>query len=302
MTALEGVFPALVTPLSPDGGEVDEASLRRLVDRLIGEGVDGLVPCGGTGEFAALSDAERRRVVEVVYDQVGGRVPVVPHTGAGSTAAALALSWHAAEVGCAAVLLTVPYFEPISEAEAADYYAAVAEAVQIPLIAYNHPGSTGLHQSTAFLRQLASDIPAVRYVKDSSGDLAQLHDLIAEDATIRVFSGIDSLFGPALALGARAAITGGLNFLAPVYVAMLAAARGDDPATVSRLWRAVYPVAELLESNSYNAAVKAGCAAIGHPVGPPRHPARPLSTLLQEELRLRLKALQDATGLTLVAR
>ncbi len=302
MTTLAGVFPALVTPLSADGREVDEASLRRLVDRLVEDGVDGLVPCGGTGEFASLTDAERRRVVEVVYDQADGRVPVVPHTGAGSTTAALRLTCHAAELGCAAVLMTVPYFEPISEAEAADYYAAVAEATRIPIMAYNHPGSTGLRQSTEFLRRLASNIPSLRYVKDSSGDLAQLHDLIAEDPTIRVFSGIDSLFGPALMLGARSAITGGLNFLAPVYVRMLAAARDGELFTVAKLWNAVYPVAELLESRSYNAAVKAGCAAIGQAVGPPRHPARPLANPDLEELERRLQTLWDTTGLELVRR
>jgi len=301
MTPLEGVFPALVTPLTPDGDEVDEAALRRLVDRLVDEGVDGLVPCGGTGEFAALSYAERRRIVEVVLEQAAGRVPVVPHTGAGSTAAVIALTRHAAELGCAGAMMTVPYFEPISEAEAADYYAAVAEAAQIPLIAYNHPGSTGLRQTTAFLLQLAQGIPALRYVKDSSGDLAQLRDLIAEDTTIRVFSGIDSLFGPALLLGARSAITGALNFLAPVFVRTLAAARGGDPATVARLWQAMYPAVELVESRSYNAAVKAGCAAIGHPVGSPRHPARQLSKPDSDELALRLRALQDATGITLVS-
>ena len=81
MTPLEGVFPALVTPLTPDGDEVDEAALRRLVDRLVDEGVDGLVPCGGTGEFAALSYAERRRVVEVVLSRPPGAFPLC-HTPA----------------------------------------------------------------------------------------------------------------------------------------------------------------------------------------------------------------------------
>lgn len=299
MADLEGVFPAMVTPLSADGSRIDEPALRDLVDRLIGEGVDGLLACGGTGEFASLTDGERRQVAEVVCDQTAGRVPVVVHTGACATATAQDLSAHAAELGCAAVLLTVPYFEPVDEAEAAAYYAAVAASVQIPLIAYNQPGCTSLHQSTSFLRQLATDVPSVRYVKDSSGDIAQLHDLITEDATIRVFNGIDSLFGPALMLGGRSAITGSLNFLGPIFVRMLASARENDLDTVAHFWRAMYPVVKVLESTSYNAAVKAGCAAIGHPVGSPRHPALPLGSDHQARLASALTSLQEATGVKL---
>jgi 4-hydroxy-tetrahydrodipicolinate synthase len=299
MAELEGLLPAMVTPLSPDGSRVDEPALRDLVDRLVGEGVDGLLACGGTGEFASLTDDERRQVAQVVCEQAAGRVPVIVHAGACATSIAQDFSVHAAEVGAAAILLTVPYFEPIDETEASAYYAAVAESVDLPLIAYNQPGCTTLHQSTEFLLQLAKDVPSVRYVKDSSGDIAQLHDLIAEDDKIRVFNGIDSLFGPALMLGGRSAITGSLNFLGPIFVRMLSAARANDLDTVAHLWQAMYPVAKLLERSSYNSAVKAGCAAIGYPAGSPRHPALPLASDQETRLSSALKTLQEVTGVKL---
>lgn len=299
MAQLEGLFPAMVTPLSADGSRIDQPALRDLVDRLVGEGVDGLLVCGGTGEFASLTDDERRQAAEVVCDQAADRIPVIVHTGACATSIAQDFSRHAAQAGAAAVLLTVPYFEPIDETEAAAYYRAVAESVDLPLIAYNQPGCTSLHQSTEFLLRLADEIPSLRYVKDSSGDLAQLHDLIGADDTLRVFSGIDSLFGPALMLGGRSAITGSLNFLGPIFVRMLAAARSGDLGTVARLWDAMYPVATILERSSYNSAVKAGCAAIGYPAGPTRHPALPLGTEREAALAAALTTLQEVTGVKL---
>jgi len=297
MTALEGINSAMVTPLTPGGEELDEDALRSLVDRTIDEGVDGLVPCGGTGEFPALSHQERRRVVEVVCEQAGGRVPVIAHTGAGSTAEAIALSQHAEASGADAVMLIIPFYEPITSVEVSHYYAAVSKAVDLPLIAYNHPGSTGYNQTSLLLRQLSRDIENLAYAKDSSGDLGQLFEhTCGDDCGITVLNGMDSLLGPALLLGVKGAIMGGVNFLCPAFAQMMRAAREDDVARLVDLWRAMYPIAHFLEVHPYIPAVKAGCEIIGHPAGPARSPMQPLSTAEYTQLESLLASFFEVTS------
>src|SRR5262245_19788494 len=110
---LHGVLTALATPFAPDG-RIDTEALRRLVDRSIDGGVHGGVACGSTGEFAAMSGAERRHVVETVVDQAAGRVPVVAQTGSVSTAEAVELSRHAQDTGASVVMVVTPYYEPLS--------------------------------------------------------------------------------------------------------------------------------------------------------------------------------------------
>ena len=117
---LSGVLTALPTPFTP-GGEVDVAALGRVVDRSIDGGVDGLVACGSTGEFAALDEDERRLVVETVVARAAGRVPVVAQTGAVSTEQAIRLSQHAQRCGASVVMLVTPYYEPLTEAETEQY-------------------------------------------------------------------------------------------------------------------------------------------------------------------------------------
>src|SRR4051794_37143106 len=117
---LHGVLTALITPFS-NKGVIDTNALRLLVDHSIEGGVDGLVACGSTGEFAALSEDERRLVVETVVEHTAGRVPVVAQTGATSTAAAIRASRHAQESGADVLMLITPYYEPLSLAEATGY-------------------------------------------------------------------------------------------------------------------------------------------------------------------------------------
>src|SRR5207253_473957 len=130
---LGGVLSALLTPFDDDGA-VDEATLRRVVDRNIDGGVHGVVACGSTGEFTTLSGSERRRVVEAVIDQAAGRVPVVAQTGAQSTKEAIALSRHAEQAGASVLMVVAPYYEPLTIDETKRYLRTVAESVNIPIM------------------------------------------------------------------------------------------------------------------------------------------------------------------------
>ena len=214
--ALKGVLSAIVTPFTADGEQIDEGALRRLVDQHIADGVDGFVPAGGTGEFSVLSHQERLRLVEIVVEQTAGRATVLAHTGATSTREAIALSRHAEKVGATAIMLATPYYEPIGFDEAYAYYAAIADATSLPICAYNFPPATGLHLDVDFLVKLATEIPQVKFVKDSSANISQMNTLISEHSDkIGFLNGEDVLMLPALMLKAPGMVMGIANFMTP---------------------------------------------------------------------------------------
>jgi len=293
--ALEGVLSAIVTPFTPDGEKIDEKALRRLIEQNISDGVHGFVPAGGTGEFSVLSHDERRRVVEVVTEQVAGRVAVLAHTGATSSREAIALSKHARQAGATAVMLATPYYEPIGFEEAFAYYAAVAEAVDLPICAYNFPPATGLHLSVDFLLKLAREIPQVRFVKDSSADINQLNTLISDHSgEISVLNGEDVLILPALMLRAPGMVMGSACFLAPALVKMHKAAQAGDDATAVACWRKINPIIRQLGKASYNSGIKAACEILGLSVGPVRAPIRQYSPEQYGALKKVLHAIEPS--------
>jgi len=165
-----GVLPALVTPFRE--GAVDEAAFVALVERQIGGGVHGLVPVGTTGETSTLSHDEHRRVVELCVKTAAGRVPVVAGAGSNATDEAIELARHAKAVGADAALIVTPYYNRPSQEGLYAHYAAINEAVQIPVLVYNVPGRTSVDISNATLARL-SKLPNIVGVKDATGDLAR---------------------------------------------------------------------------------------------------------------------------------
>jgi 4-hydroxy-tetrahydrodipicolinate synthase len=212
-THLSGVLTALATPFTPDG-QIDESALRRLVDRSIDGGVDGVVACGSTGEFAAMSAAERRLVVETVIDQAANRVPVVAQAGAVSTAEAVELSRHAEAAGASVLMVVAPYYEPLTLDETVEYLRTVAAAVDIPIMLYNLPVATGVNLDPDTVGRLAREIDNIRYIKDTSADMAQAGQLIHRHGdVISTFVGWDSLLLAAITEGAAGVMAGTANVM-----------------------------------------------------------------------------------------
>src|SRR5918999_265604 len=149
-----GVLPALITPFTDDGDAIDPQALARIVDRLVGAGVGGLVPGGSTGEFTTLTNAERRQLVEGTVEAAGGRVPVVAGTGALSTRETVELSVHAEQAGAAAVMVVPPFYDALGWRELLAHYAAVAERIAIPIMYYNLPSATGVTLDAVQLAEL----------------------------------------------------------------------------------------------------------------------------------------------------
>jgi 4-hydroxy-tetrahydrodipicolinate synthase len=165
-----GVFTALVTPF--DGDSVDESAFVALVERQIDAGVHGLVPVGTTGESATLSHEEHRRVVELCIQTARGRVPVIAGAGSNSTAEAIDLARHAKQVGADAALMVTPYYNRPSQEGLYQHYAAVNEAVQLPILVYNVPSRTSIDIGNDVLARL-SKLPNIVGIKDATGDMGR---------------------------------------------------------------------------------------------------------------------------------
>jgi 4-hydroxy-tetrahydrodipicolinate synthase len=166
----KGVLPALVTPFRD--GAVDEDAFVRLVERQIAGGAHGLVPVGTTGETATLSHDEHRRVVELCIRTAAGRVPVVAGAGSNATDEAIELTRHAKTVGADAALVVTPYYNRPSQEGLYAHYAAINQAVQLPVLVYNVPSRTSVDISNDTLARLAK-LPNIVGIKDATGDLAR---------------------------------------------------------------------------------------------------------------------------------
>lgn len=282
---LRGILAAVTTPFTDDGSQVDEAALRRQVDRLVGVGIHGLVPTGTTGEFTTLSPAEYRRVIEVYVESAAGRVPVVAGIGSLSTEGAIDLARHAERVGADAVMLVPPFYDPLSFDALKAFLSDVGSAISIPIMYYNVPGATGIKLTAAEIAELG-DIDGVDYLKDTSGDAIALAELLAvRGDRITAFNGWDTLTFFGIASGAEASVWGVAGIVPELAVQLwntLAVERDLEKARA--LWTPLWELSDFLESVNYVAGVKAALELTGNPVGPARLPIQPLTPAERDRL------------------
>lgn len=277
---LQGIFTALVTPFSADGSRVNESALATLVEAQVAAGVDGVVPCGGTGEFWTLSHEERRRVVEVTVEAAAGRVSVLAQTGGSSTAEAIEHSRHAERIGADAVMVAPPYYEPLNFDLARDYYTDVAGAIGIPLCLYNYPAGSGLPFTVDFVVELAKAVPNIEYYKDSGGSALELESMLVEHSDVATtFVGDDLLLHTGLLMGGKGLVMGLPNLAAPAFVKAMAAAKAGDDAGVVNIWQSLRPLIHfaLAGEANYVAATKLALGRLGYDVGTVRKPFRGLT-------------------------
>jgi 4-hydroxy-tetrahydrodipicolinate synthase len=202
-----GVATALVTPMQLSDGAIDEKALRSLVDFQITNGVNGLVPCGTTGESATLDHAEHHHVMDVVVEQAAGRVPVIIGAGSNSTREAISLTQHARAIGANAVLSIAPYYNKPTQEGFYQHYKAISESVEIPIFVYNVPGRTGSNISAETTLRIA-ELPGIAGIKEASGNIPQIMEILRNrPAQFTVLSGDDSITLPLIALGADGAIS-----------------------------------------------------------------------------------------------
>lgn len=287
-----GVHSALITPFDQDG-DLDEPGLAHLVEDQMSAGLHGVVVNGSTGEFAALTDAERRRTVEVVTEAAAGRVPVTVQVGAMTTAAALAHAEHATAAGARCLLVVGPYYEPLSDAEVVDHFTALAE-VGPPVMIYNNPAGTGQTMSPELIARLAEH-DNIRYLKDTTGDarrLFRVRELCG--SALQLLNGQDSLALLGFLAGAEATVWGAPNAVPAACLSLWRlTVDAPDVPKARALWDDFYPVNRFLEEHGYVAAVKAGTALRGVPAGAPRLPIADLAPDRTAELSSLVGRLSD---------
>ena len=294
---LRGILVAVTTPFTADASAVDEEVLASQVDRLVGAGVHGLVPCGTTGEFTTLSAEEYRRVLELYVKAADGRVPVIAGVGSLSTQGAIDLAQHAERVGADAVMLVPPFYDPLDFGSLQAFLTAVAEAITLPIVYYNVPGATGITLTADQIAELG-DIDGVDYLKDTSGDAVVLADLLASRTDkIKAFNGWDTLTFFGLASGAEASVWGTAGVVPELAVELWdTLAEKGDLVRARELWQDLWAISSFLESVNYVAGIKAGLELIGHPAGPARFPIQPLPA----EERGRFAAILARAGVSTV--
>ena len=285
----EGVHTAVVTPFRKDDGGVDEAALRELVERQVAAGVDGIVPCGSTGEAATLSHAEHRRVVEVVVEAVRGRVQVMAGTGSNNTVEAIELTRHAKEAGADGALLISPYYNKPTQQGIVEHFAEIGRACRFPLVVYNIPGRTASNMLPETLARL-SDLEHVVGVKEACGDIHQIAQAIAACGEGFTFlSGDDAMTLPLLAIGGHGVITTVGNLVPAEMCELVRAFKAGDVARARSLHYRILPLIDAVFSETNPIPVKAAVAMQGLCSEAIRLPLTPISDEKRERLRVVMK-------------
>lgn len=287
-----GCHVPLITPFKDDLS-LDETGLRKLVNHFIDEErVDGLVPCGTTGESPTLTNAEHDRVIEIVVEETAGRVPVIAGTGSNSTREAIERTKHAEAAGADASLQVGPYYNRPTQGGIVAHFEAVAAATGLPLIIYNIPARTGRNIEPKTVLKLA-EIDNIIGVKDAANDLAQTMEIIGATAGFAepfyVLAGEDSMTFASCCLGGHGAISAVANVIGREYTELCALAISGETEPAREVHYRTLPLVKALFIESNPVPVKAALTMMGLPAGPPRLPLVPLTPESEKVLRQALK-------------
>jgi 4-hydroxy-tetrahydrodipicolinate synthase len=294
---LRGAYTALVTPFTPSG-DLDETALRRLLARQIDARIDGIVPCGTTGESPTLSPEERDRVIDItveMVDQRGARrrTQVVAGTGTNDTRATIAATRRAAILGADVALVVSPYYNKPDQRMLEAHYRAVAEEGDLPVIVYNVPGRSGTNVAPDTLLRLAQHDRIVG-VKEASADLEQIMTIVRDRPDgFAVLSGDDAWTLPILGVGGDGVISVASNQVPATMVSLCRAAREGDWTTARRLHERYLDLFRVNFISPNPVPVKAALATMGLISDVLRPPLMPLA----EAERRRLIEVMGAAGL-----
>jgi len=289
---MKGIFPALVTPFEPQGG-VDEDAYRELI-RFVLPHVDGVVPCGTTGEFSYMTLEERKQAIEVCVDEVGGQVPVLAGTGCTSTGQTVALTRWARDAGVDGALVVAPYYLKPSFNEVYDHFKAV-DGAGLPIVMYNIPQCAGTHFKWWTAEGGLLDFDNTIGIKDSSGDLPFMEAMFEKvKGKVSIFVGHDEVVQAALAAGADGAILASANLIPDIWQRVYVATQEGNLGLAQDWQQRVQRLVRIVVRCGSTQAVKEGLGMMGVEVGNSRHPIVPGGAFRREdreELRLQLEAL-----------
>lgn len=289
-THFHGVFPYLVSPVGKSG-EVDAEVLSRLCDDLIRAGVHGLTPLGSTGEFAYLSWTQRRRVVEVVVQAAGSRVPVVAGVASTTIADAVSQAREFERFGCSGILAILEAYFPIPDEGVFAYFKAIAESVSIPVVLYTNPNFQRSDLSLPVIERL-SRVPNIRYIKDASFNTGRLLSIINRvEGRMQVFAASAHIPVCVMMIGGVGWMAGPACIAPRQSIELYELCRRGDWAMAMERQRPLWNLNQAFAKYNLAACIKGGLELQGYPVGAPLPPQAPLPPEGVEEVRRALVAI-----------
>jgi 4-hydroxy-tetrahydrodipicolinate synthase len=269
----EGVLPAIITPFKRNSAmDLDTRGLVQNIEFLVSAGIDGIVPCGSTGESATLTFEEHEKVIELTIDKVNGKIPVVAGTGSNNTAEAVRLTKAAKDSGADGVLVISPYYNKPNRAGLIKHYTKLAD-LDIPVVMYNVPGRTGQNLEPDLVAELAQH-PNIVAIKEASGNISQISRIIEDtrDEDFVVISGDDNMTLPIMALGGVGVISVAANIVPAPMVAMSNAMRKGDFKKALAIHYALSPLLRAMFIDTNPIPVKKAVELMGMAGGPVRLP------------------------------
>jgi len=282
--SFRGAFTALVTPFK--NGAVDEEAYRAFIEWQIEQGIDGVVPCGTTGEAATLTHAEQGQVIKICVDQVKGRVPVIAGAGSNNTSEAIELVVLAKQAGADAALIITPYYNKPTQEGLYQHFKRISEEVSMPFILYNVPGRTSVNLLPPTVARLNKDIADVIGIKEATGDLNQVSQVLEFcGPDFQVLSGDDFTVLPLLSVGGCGVISVVSNILPDKMSGMCSAWFGGDLQKARDLHYELASFSRMMFLETNPIPVKTSLALMGRIKLDLRLPLVPMSPANAESLR-----------------
>lgn len=280
----EGTYTAIVTPFS--GGKLDEARYEKLIEFQIANGVDGLVPCGTTGESATLSHEEHERVIQITVETVRKRVKVLAGSGSNSTEEAIRLTKYAKRAGADGALLITPYYNKPTQEGIYRHFEAVARVVDIPLVMYNVPGRTGVNMLPSTVVRCAK-IANIVGIKEAAGNVTQASDIIeaVKRDDFDLLSGDDFIVYPLMAIGAKGVISVVSNVAPKLMADLTSAVKNGDHTLARKLHFATQELSRAMFLETNPIPVKTALAMMGMMKEEFRLPLTPMAAANREILK-----------------
>jgi 4-hydroxy-tetrahydrodipicolinate synthase len=283
-----GCLVAMITPFRD--GEVDEAGIRSLVQFHLKNGTDGLVPCGTTGESVTMTEEEQLRVIEIVVEEVNGRIPVIAGTGTNSTSKTVKLTKAAKKIGADAALVVTPYYNKPTQQGLYLHFEAIAREAELPLVLYNVPGRTSVNMLPETVARLAK-IPTIVGIKEASGSMDQASQIINScRSDFAVLSGDDSLTLPLLALGGVGIISVVGNIAPAAMVELVRSYRAASVAHARELHYQIFDLCRAMFIETNPIPVKTAAGILGLCSSEMRLPLSPMAEGNRKKLEEALRA------------
>lgn len=258
----KGAFTALVTPFK--NNVVDEEAFRELIEWQVEQGIDGVVPCGTTGESATLSHEEHKKVISICVDQVKGRVPVIAGAGSNCTNEAIDLTRYAKEAGADAALLITPYYNKPTPNGLVAHFKTIASEVPIPFFIYNVPGRTSLNVMPETAARIFKEVPEAIGIKEATGDLKQVSEVVEEcGPDFIVLSGDDFTVLPLMSVGGHGVISVVSNVVPYLMQSMCKAYAQKDLEQARKIHFQMAPLCRAMFLETNPIPVKTALAMMG---------------------------------------